>query len=137
MGVRGELHDEEAAGVSALRAELVPRVAGAALGVAALTTLGCAVTTGLAYTVFFGMNSAGLAEFSNLVVNVFDGPELALFALKCLLFGLAVAIIPAAAALEAERDVLASVPAAVVAGLLKLFLVIVVIEAATLVVKYA
>src|SRR6185295_10414015 len=106
-------------------------------GVAALTTLGCAVTTGLAYTVFFGFNSAGLAEFSNIVVNVFDGPELALFGLKCLLFGLAVAIIPAAAALEAERGVLASVPAVVLAGLLKLFLAIAIIEAATLVVKYA
>src|SRR3954471_22951237 len=137
MSVRGELHDEEEAGASPLHAELVPRVAGAALGVAALTTLGFAVTISLAYTVFYGLSSAGLAEFSNIVVNVFDGPELALFGLKCLLFGLAVAIIPAAAALEAERDVLASLPAAVLAGLLKLFLAIAVIEAATLVVKYA
>lgn len=137
MSVRGELQDEEEAGASPLHAELVPRVAGAALGVAALTTLGCAVTIWVAYTVFYGFRSVGLAEFSNIVVNVFDGPELGLFLLKCLLFGLAVAIIPAAAALEAERDVLPSVPAAVLAGLLKLFLAILVIEAITLMVKYA
>jgi phospholipid/cholesterol/gamma-HCH transport system permease protein len=137
MSVRGELADEEEAGKSPLHAELVPRVAGAALGVAALTTIGCAVTIWLAYTVFYGFGSAGLGEFSNIVVNVFDGPELALFALKCLLFGLAVAIIPAAAALEAERGELASVAAVVLAGLLKLFLAIAVIEAVTLVVKYA
>ena len=137
MSVQGELHDEEQAGKSPLHAELVPRVAGAALGVAALTTIGCAVTLWVAYTVFFGFRSVGVAQFSNIVVNVFDGPELALFLFKCLLFGLAVAIIPAAAALEAERGVVRSVPAAVLAGLMKLFLAIVVIEAATLVVKYA
>jgi phospholipid/cholesterol/gamma-HCH transport system permease protein len=136
MSVRGELADEEEAGASPLHVELVPRIAGAALGVASLTTLGCAVTTWLAYTVFYGFGSAGVAEFSRIVVGVFDGPELALFGLKCLLFGLAVAIIPAAAALEAQREVLASVPAAVLAGLLKLFLAIGVIEAVTLVVKY-
>ena len=77
-----------------------------------------------------------MPEFSRIVVDVFDGPELGLFVLKCLLFGLAVAIIPAAAALEAERDVLESLPVVVLAGLLKLFLVIALIEVATLVVKY-
>ncbi len=137
MSVRGELADSEEAGESPLHAELVPRAAGAALGVAALTTIGCGVTILLAYTVFYGFSSAGLPEFSNIVISVFDGAELALFGLKCLLFGLAVAIIPVAAALEAERDALHSVPAAVLAGLMKLFLAVTVIEAATLVMKYA
>jgi len=135
MSVRGELEDKEESG-NPLQDELVPRIAGAALGVASLTTVGCAIATWLAYTVFYGFNSFGVAEFSRLVVNVFDGPELGLFGLKCLLFGLAVAIIPAATALEAERDVLHSLPAVVLAGLLKLLLAIVVIEATTLVVKY-
>ena len=56
--------------------------------------------------------------------------------LKCLMFGLAVAIIPAATALEAERDVVKSLPGVVLGGLVKLFFVILAIEAATLVVKY-
>lgn len=135
MSVRGELEDKEEMG-NPLQDELVPRIAGAALGVASLTTLGCVVTIWIAYTVFYGFNSAGVDEFSRLVVNVFDGPELALFGLKCLLFGLAVALIPAATALEAERDVLQSLPAVVLAGLLKLLLAIVVIEVAALMVKY-
>jgi len=135
MSVRGELEDKEEAG-NPLQDELVPRIAGAALGVASLTTFGCVVTIWLAYTVFYGFNSAGVDEFSRLVVNVFDGPELALFGLKCLLFGVAVAVIPAAAALEAERDVLQSLPAVVLAGLLKLLLAIGVIEVAALMVKY-
>lgn len=136
LTVRGELEDREEAGASPLHGELVPRIAGAALGVASLTTIGCVVTVWLAYATFYGFTSAGIAEFSRIVVDVFDGPELALFAAKCLLFGLSVAIVPAAAALEAERDVLQSLPAVVLAGLLKLFLAIALIEAATLVVKY-
>lgn len=136
MAVRGELEDKEESG-NPLQDELVPRIAGAALGVASLTTLGCVIAVWLTYVAFYGFNSAGIAEFSRIVVNVYDGIELAVFGLKCLLFGVAVAVIPAATALEAERDVLASVPAVVLAGLLKLVFAIGVIEVATLVVKYA
>jgi phospholipid/cholesterol/gamma-HCH transport system permease protein len=68
---------------------------------------------------------------------VFDGPELVGFLFKCLLFGLAVAIIPAATALEAERGVLRSLPAVVLGGLVKLFFAILMIEAAALMMKYA
>ena len=136
MSVRGELDDREEAAASPLHAELVPRIAGAALAKAALTTLGCLITTWLAYVVFYGFASAGLPEFTRIVGDVFDGVELIAFGLKCLLFGLAVAIVPAATALEAEPGVLKSLPAVVLGGLLKLFAVIVAVEAATLVVKY-
>ena len=53
-----------------------------------------------------------------------------------LMFGLAVAIVPAATALEAEHGVVKSVPAVVLGGLVKLFFVILALEVATLVVKY-
>ena len=46
------------------------------------------------------------------------------------------AIIPSATALEAERGVIQSLPAVVLGGLVKLFFVILAVEAATLVVKY-
>lgn len=136
LSVRGELEDREEAEASPLHAELVPRIAGAALSVAALTSLGCLIAVWLSYVVFYGFTPAGLSEFSRIVSNVFDGIELALFCLKCLLFGLAVAIIPAATALEAERGVIKSLPAVVLAGLLKLFFVILAVEVASLVLKY-
>ena len=136
MSYRGELDDAEEAGASPLHAELVPRIAGAALSVASLTTLGCAIAVLLSYIVFYGFTPAGLGEFARIVRTVFDGIELAAFMLKCLLFGLAVAIIPAATALEAERGVLKSLPAVVLGGLVKLFFVILAIEVASLVVKY-
>jgi phospholipid/cholesterol/gamma-HCH transport system permease protein len=136
MSVRGELDDAEEAGASPLHAELVPRIAGAALSVASLTSLGCLIAVWLAYVVFYGFTPAGLPEFSRVVGNVFDGLELANFGLKCLLFGLAVAIVPAATALEAERGVIKSLPAVVLGGLVKLFFVILAVEVASLVVKY-
>jgi phospholipid/cholesterol/gamma-HCH transport system permease protein len=135
--VRGELDDREEAEASPLHAELVPRIAGAALSVASLMTLGCAITVWLTYAEFYGFTTAGLPEFTRIVSIVFDGVELAVFCLKCLLFGLAVAIIPAATGLEAERGVMKSLPAVVLGGLIKLFFAIIVIEVASLVVKYA
>ena len=136
MSYRGELDDAEEASASPLHAELVPRIAGAALSVGSLTTFGCAIAVWLSYVVFYGFTVAGLDEFTRIVSNVFDGIELAAFILKCLLFGLAVAIIPAATALEAERGVIKSLPAVVLGGLVKLYFVILAIEVASLVVKY-
>ncbi len=137
LSVRGELDDAEEADASPLHAELVPRIAGAAMSVLSLTTLGCVIAVWLSYVVFYGFTPAGLPEFTRIVSNVFDGVELIVFALKCMLFGLAVATIPAATGLEAERGVIKSLPAVVLGGLIKLFFAIVTIEVASLMVKYA
>jgi phospholipid/cholesterol/gamma-HCH transport system permease protein len=136
MRVTGELEDHEEAGASPLHAELVPRIAAAALSVFALTTLSVALAMYLAYTLFFGGSNAGFHVFTRVVGHVFDLPILFGFLLKSLLFGLAVALIPLATGLEAERGELRTVPAAVLAGLMKLFLVIGLIEVLSLVVKY-
>jgi phospholipid/cholesterol/gamma-HCH transport system permease protein len=64
MTVRGELQDAEEAGESPLHGELVPRIAGAALSVASLTTLSCALAVWLAYVSLYGFSAWGLDEFS-------------------------------------------------------------------------
>ncbi len=137
MSVRGELDDATEASASPLHAELVPRIAGAALSVTSLTSLGCLIAVWCAYVVFYGLTPAGLPEFTRTVGDVFNGIELAVFGLKCLLFGLAVAIIPAATGLEAEPGVIKSLPAVVLGGLIKLFFAIVAIEVATLLARYS
>jgi phospholipid/cholesterol/gamma-HCH transport system permease protein len=136
MCVGGQMEDQEEAGASPLHEELVPRIAGAALSVASLTTLSCALAVALTYLVMYGFSESGLPEFTRIVADVFDGVILAGFVLKCLTFGLAVALIPVATGLEAERGNLRSVPSAVLGGLVKLFFVIVVIEILSLMVKY-
>ena len=136
MRVNGELEDHEEAGASPLHAELVPRIAAAALSVFSLTTLSIALSMYLTYSLFFGGSSAGFVVFTRVVGHVFDLQILVGLILKCLLFGLSVALIPLATGLEAERGELDTVPAAVLAGLMKLFLVIGLIEVLSLVVKY-
>jgi phospholipid/cholesterol/gamma-HCH transport system permease protein len=136
MRVSGQLDDEEEAGRSPLHAELVPRIAAAALSVFSLTTLAVALSTYLAYTLFFGGSNAGLVVFTRVVGHIFDLPILLGLMLKCQLFGLAVALIPLATGLEAEPGQPRTVPAAVLAGLMKLFLVIGVIEVLSLMFKY-
>lgn len=136
MRVSGEIEELEEAGESPLHGEFVPRIAAAALSVASLTTLSCALALWLAYVVIYGFSPWGYAEYTRIVGNVFDAPGLAGFALKCLLFGMAVALIPIATGLEAERGKIKSVPVAVLGGLVKLFFVIGLIEVISLVVKY-
>lgn len=136
MRVSGELEDHEEAGASPLHEELVPRIAGAALSVFALTTLSIALTLYLAYALFYGTSVSGFFAFTRVVGQVFDMQILIGTLLKCLVFGLAVALIPLATGLEAERGEARSAPPAVLGGLMKLFLVIGLIEILSLVVKY-
>ena len=136
MRVGGQIEDLAEAGENPLHGEFVPRIAAAALSVASLTTLSCALAMGLTYAAYYGLSPAGFAEYTRIVGNVFDLPGLAGFALKCLLFGMAVALIPIATGLEAERGKIKSVPIAVLGGLVKLFFVIGLIEVVSIVVKY-
>ena len=136
MRVSGELEEHADAGEGPLQGELVPRIAGAALSVFSLTILSSALALYLAYALFYGTSSSGFVVFTRVVGHVFDIPILAGLMLKCLLFGLAVALIPLATGLEAERGEVRTVPAAVLAGLMKLFLVIGLIEVLSLMIKY-
>ena len=136
MTVKGELVDKEELGDSPLQEELVPRIAGAALSVASLTTLSCAIAVWLAYVATYGFSDAGLPEFERVIAAVFDGQVLTGFLLKCLLFGLAVALIPVATGLEAVPGETRSAPNAVLGGLVKLFFVIGLIEVLSLMAKY-
>jgi phospholipid/cholesterol/gamma-HCH transport system permease protein len=136
MRVSGEIEDSEHIAAMPLYTELAPRVGAAALSVFALTTLACALASGLTYTVFYGFTDAGFQSYTRVVARVFDELVLAGFVLKCLLFGLAVALIPIATGLEARRGEPRSVPFAVLAGLVKLFFVVGFVAVLSLVVKY-
>jgi len=136
MRVSGALDDREEAGASPLHHELAPRIVGSALSVFTLTTLASALAMYIAYASFFGTSVSGFHVFTRVVGHIFDLPILIGLLLKCLVFGLAVALIPLATGLEAEPGEPRSVPLTVVAGLVKLFFVIGLIEILSLVVKY-
>lgn len=136
MRVGGQLEDHPHSGGSPLHAELVPRIAGAALSLFSLTSLSVALAMYLAYTSFFGGSNFGGVLFGRVVANIFDFPVLIGLLLRILVFGLAVALIPLATGLEAERGRLDTVPAVVLAGQMKMFLVIALMEVLSLMVKY-
>lgn len=136
MRVTGEIEAMEAAAQSPLAREFVPRVAAAALSVASLTVLSSAIAMPLAYVAMYGFSPWAFDEYTRIVGKVFSPPALAGYALKCVLFGLAVALIPIAAGLEAERERIKSAPVAVLGGLVKLFFVLGLIEVLSLAVMY-
>lgn len=135
MRVSGELEAIEREAGDPMRREFAPRVAAAALSVVSLTVFSCALTIVLAYLGIYGLSPWGIEEFTRNVGKVFGPPTLAGFALKCLLFGAAVALIPIAAGLEADKR-LKSAPVAVLGGMVRLFFVLGLIEVVSLAARY-
>ncbi len=135
MQISGDIEALQAQGRDPLRREFVPRVAGAALSVFSLTVISCALLIALAYPAIYGFSPWGFDEFTLAVGKVFDAPTLAGFGLKCVLFGVAVAVIPISAGLEADRR-RKSAPVAVLAGMVRLFFVLGLIEVASLAASY-
>lgn len=135
MHISGELESIERAGEDPLALEFVPRVAAAMVSLLALTVLASAITLAIAYLALYGVSPWGFEEFTRVIGKVFGVPTLLGFTLKGLLFGAAVAVVPIAAGLEASARV-KSAPVAVLGGMVRLFFVLGLIEAASLAARY-
>lgn len=131
-----------------LRDELMPRVLAGVVSVLTLTAVSAVLALVIAYVVVYGLSPWGFDAYTRMVGRVF-GPAIALgFAVKSLLFSLAVGVIPIAASMlnESQADggkekVRAARVGLNLAGisessLVRLFLVIFMIEAATLTIRY-
>lgn len=135
MRVAGEFHDLERAGIEPFEREFVPRVAASAVSVFALTTLACVFVMALSYFLMFGFSPWGFEPYTRTVARVFTPTALAGFVLKSVAFGIAVAVIPISAGLEATREA-NSAPVAVMGGMVRLFFALGLIEIAALALKY-
>lgn len=135
MHISGELEALERAGDDPLALEFVPRVAAAAFSVVALTVLAGALAVVIAYLTLYGLSPWGFEEFTRVVGKVFSVPAMLGYALKCLLFGAAVAVVPITAGLEATWKV-KSAPVAVLGGMVRLFFVLGLIEIVSLAARY-
>ncbi|MDD2919772.1 ABC transporter permease [Rhodoferax sp.] len=116
-----------------LRDHLTPRVLADAFAVLALATLSSVVILLLTYLTVYGLSPWGLPGFTRTVGQVFDLPVSLGFALKTLFFSLAVAVVPMAASLEAAQH---RATDTIQPGAVRLFLVLFLLEAASLIVKY-
>jgi len=117
-----------------LRLELVPRVLASAFAVLTLAMVSSMIALVLAYLTVYGLSPWGLPGYTRTVGQVFDLAVTLGFILKTVFFSLAVAVVPMAASLETPRQ-----PAntdTVQPGAVRLFLVLLLIEAASLAIKY-
>jgi phospholipid/cholesterol/gamma-HCH transport system permease protein len=118
-----------------LRRDLVPQVIASAFAVLSLAMVSSVIVLVLAYVSVYGMSPWGLVDYTRTVGRVFDPAVTIGFALKTILFGLAVAVIPMAAILETARRVI-NMSSTVQPGAIRLLSVLVLIEAGSLAVKY-
>jgi phospholipid/cholesterol/gamma-HCH transport system permease protein len=118
-----------------LRRDLVPQVLANTFAVASLAMASSVVVLVLAYVSVYGLSPWGVAEYTRTVGRVFAPVVTIGFAIKTLLFGLAVALVPTAAILELQRYP-RRLATAVQPGAVRLLVVLLLIEAASLAVKY-
>lgn len=135
LRVSGELDAMRAENIDPFEREFLPRIVASTLSVFALTVATCMVAMVLAYLVTYGITPWGFAEYTRTVARAFGPAALAGLVLKCLAFGVAVAVIPIAAGLDATRDP-KSAPVAVMGGMVRLFFALGLIELFALAVKY-
>jgi phospholipid/cholesterol/gamma-HCH transport system permease protein len=118
-----------------LQRDLVPRAISSVFSVLSLATVSGVIVLLLAYVNVYGISPWGLPDYTRTVGRVFDPAVTLGFGLKTFMFGLAVAVIPTAAALEAARRK-TGLSSPLQPGATRLLLVLVLIEAGALAVKY-
>ena len=118
-----------------LRQDLVPQVLANAFAVLSLAMVSSIIVLLLAYVSVYGVSPWGLGDYTRTVGRIFDPAVTIGFVLKTVSFGLAVAVIPSAAILEAQRYPRQSA-STVQPGAVRLLFVLLLIEAASLAVKY-
>ncbi|GAC1606959.1 MAG: hypothetical protein NVS3B2_15290 [Ramlibacter sp.] len=122
-------------GIDPMIREVLPRVLGGIFCALTLAALSCVVALGLAYLAVYGATTAGLAPYTRMFGHVFNPAVSMIFLLKTLFFSLAVSIIPMASALyDLEGD--GSRESAALQGLVRMFAVLLLIEAVSLVGNY-
>jgi len=131
----GRFEALRARGDDPLRVEVLPRVVSGVFAVLTLAAVSCVVALALAYVSVYGVGGAAFAGYTRTVGQVFTPAVALILGLKTLFFGLGVTLIPIAAVLD-ERPRPRSRTPVELRALVRMFVVILVIEAASLVGNY-
>jgi len=122
-------------GLDPLASLVLPRLLAGVCAVLLLAALSCAVALVLAYLLAHGFSLGGLAQYTRTVGRVFTPSVSLIFALKVFLLGSAVAWIPLGTVLQAAPGS-RSRASVELRGLVRLFLVVLLVETAALVGNY-
>jgi phospholipid/cholesterol/gamma-HCH transport system permease protein len=131
---RGVLQAQRARGIDPLHHEVLPRAVAGTFSVALLAMLAGAVAMVLAYLVTYGFTTWALAGYTRTVGRVFGPTMVVVFLLKTLMFALAIVLVPLGSGLY---DATRSRVSAEVRGLVRLFALLLLIEAVSLAANYA
>ena len=135
MHINGELDALQRRGADPMRHALVPRVIGSTVSVISLTAVGGVISLILAYIEVYGLSPWGLENFTRSVAVIFDPMATIGLAIKTVLFGLAVAVIPITTSLDTPR-VRRLAPIGVLNGMVRLFLTLALIEGGSLAIRF-
>jgi phospholipid/cholesterol/gamma-HCH transport system permease protein len=121
--------------IELLQREVLPRVIAGEFAVLLLAGVSCVSTLVLAYLSVYGFALAGFDAYTHTVGQIFSPAVALVFALKVVLFSLAVAVIPVASVLHDNRrgEARSSVE---LHSLVRTFVVLLLVEGASLVVSY-
>jgi len=132
----GRFDQWRARGLDPVATEVLPRVLAGLYATLTLAALSCVVALGLAYLAVYGATLAGAAGYTRVFGHVFNPSVALIFVLKTLFFSLAVSVIPMASGLH-DVESHGSRESAALQGLVRMFAVLLVLEAASLAGNYA
>lgn len=124
-----------AGGVDPLSEEVVPRVLAGVAAVLLLAALSCVISLVLAYIGVHGFTLAGMASYNHVVGHIFNPVVSVIFTLKTLSFALAVALLPVVNALRPRMHRVGRTSVEL-QGLVRMFVIMLAIEIASLVGNY-
>jgi phospholipid/cholesterol/gamma-HCH transport system permease protein len=136
MRREGRLHALRRRGLDPIVTEVLPRVLAGVYATVTLAALSCVVALVLAYFAVYGWTLAGAPGYTHVFGHVFIPAVALIFVLKTLFFSLAVSIIPMASGLY-DIESHGSRESAALQGLVRMFAVLLVLEAASLAGNYA
>lgn len=125
-----------AQGRDPMRAEVLPRAVAGSFCTLMLAAVSSVVALVVAYLSVYGFTSAGFTAYTHTVGRVFSPAVSLIFVLKIVLLGLTVALMPIASVLDAVPRRRANTSAEL-QGLVRMLVLMVIIEAASLVGNYA
>ena len=131
----GQFRSLRRKGYDAVTVEVLPRLLAGVFSCITLAALSCVVASLLAYLAVYGFTTAGVPAYTRMFGHVFQPIVALIFVLKTLFFALAVSIIPMASGLN-NVDGDGSREAAALQGLVRMFGVLLGLEALSLVGNY-
>jgi phospholipid/cholesterol/gamma-HCH transport system permease protein len=115
--------------------EVLPRLIAGIFSCITLAALSCVVAGILTYVAIYGLSIAGAGAYTHMAGRVFDPMFTFIFCLKTLFFAIAVSVIPMASGLNNIEDD-GSRESAALQGLVRMFGVLLILEALSLVGNY-